>query len=266
MIGNFIDQGLLLRSTPSQLKKTNPVLDEIHFTTYQTVQPLGINQKRVTQKKNIPSLSSSTQKNHGSLGRLRQIQGPMFWKRTSQRSGFSVNGSANPVSSYIVSRLSLECCQRWMMKTSPDFGLPPTIIVFDGRLKSTLSRRNKDRNHSQAEAHSDHRTNDVLMLVRSLKDGIVVKLDIGRQSHLLPVLTKTPSHLDGIHGFTDKSDGQSSPERYPIQYFHQRTIFDFQSLYNIKLIQISSFFSNLRKIPARGGAGWRSCFFLSMTP
>ena len=141
-----------------------------------------------------------------------------------------------------------------MLEAGPDLGLPLSVVVFNRRLKTRLLRGHKHRHDAQTQTPAPHPANDIGMMMRTLKDRVIIKLGLGGQSLVTPMVDEGLLHRTGGNRCGLRPGGDQSPvQRHHIQHFHERTVFDLEPFDDVDLIQFRSIRSHVRKIPTR----WR---------
>jgi hypothetical protein len=140
------------------------------------------------------------------------------------------------------------------MKAGPDLGLPPAMEALDSGLKASLTGRDKDGHHLQAEAQAHHRTDHVRMLVRALEARVIIELGIIGQPELAPMPQDRLPDGPGV-------EGRARPRAHqpPCSELVLRTStsgpLDEQSRNDIEQVNLSEGGSYVRQIPGGGRSG-----------
>jgi len=143
-----------------------------------------------------------------------------------------------------------------MVKPVPDDPTPTSIETLNRRLESHFPWGSKDGCDTQTQTQAHDTTQDVWMLMSTLKTGVVIKLSIPWQSNRTPVhLDRRKYRLGCQLRFEGLCHRQSSMERDTGQCINQRTVFNLQVLDDVEGVKLRSPAGNLRQVPT--SRGWR---------
>jgi len=252
---DLVEKWLVSWITSPQRVEPDALSGKVYFRAHETMGPFGIDGKDMSQESSLSSGIGTAEEDDAPFRRCLEVEFPVFGERVSRWSVFDSGGSASATCGDEFCRPRLQSTARCMSEAGPDFGLPTTVEVLDGRLEPRLLRRSEDRNHLQGQTEAAHAADGVGMVVGSLEHGVVVELDIGGQSMLSPVLKES-----FYRGFCRDclllpGGGQSSMEGNSVEDFHVGAAADDQPLDDIEAVQFRTTGGNLGEIPSsrRGG-------------
>src|SRR6266496_1256823 len=174
----------------SQRIETDRSTIQVNLSSDQTMRPVFIHGKAMSQKSNFSLLVSPAQKNKATSRVCLEVQLPVIGKGSSCGGLFDATAQSSPVRSYVLDRLRLDRTQTVVMEALPYFGLPTAIKAFDGSLKASLLDRSKNRGDVKAEAKSHDATDRIAKLMGPLEPGVVIELSISGKPENPPMLSK----------------------------------------------------------------------------
>jgi hypothetical protein len=140
------------------------------------------------------------------------------------------------------------------MEALPDFGLPTPVETLDGSLKTGFSRRGKDGGDAQAQAKPNHPADSLRGAMVPLEAGVVVELDVSRQTEGTPVLAHGGDHFGGWDVSVRPTGYQATVEGDPGKDIDVSAALDDQIFDDVETIELTRACRDIRQIPARG---WR---------
>ena len=253
MIRCFSKAWLIAGFTPSQPIKPYPPIFKFDFTPYQSMKPVFVHSKCMPKNIYCSFLAGPTKVYYFPLRMSLQIQLPPFWKGASWRSCLNVLCHPTSISCNISIRSNCKTGNILMLKPSPYFRFPPPVIVLNTRLKTPLSRRSKDRDDFQSQTQSHHTTDRILVLMRTLKSCIVIKLSILWQSYFLPMFDQR--HYSRLCAYSLHRPRYRKPsvKRNTIENINMSTPLNNQIYHHIKTIKLYNLIHYIRQIPT----SWR---------
>ena len=250
LIDGFSQTWLISGFSSPQSIKLNPFSLQVNFTPHQPMQPVFVYNQSMAKNIYCPFLSGPTNVYYHPLRMSLQIQLPSFREWAPWRSILNVLGHATSISRYITIRSNCEIRNILMPKPGPYFRFPPPVIVLNARLKTSLSRWSEDRDNPQSQTQSYHTTNRILMMMRSLKSRIVIKLSILWQSYFLPMSGHRHYSRLCAYSLHRPRSRKLSVKRDPIEHINMSATLNNQIFHHIKTIQLSKPLHYIRQIPA----------------
>ena len=249
LVGSFAQQRLLIWLPPTQRVEMNPLIIQIHLAADEPMSPLPIHFKAASEQISPPTFIGTSQKDKSPTRVSLQIQPEAFRKGSPRWSRFQPGRDSLPIRPDILNGLALECSQRLVLESRPDFDLPSTIEALNRGLKSSLAWRRKHGHYIQTQAQPHNRTDHVPVLMRSLENGVVVKLCKLRQPHLPPMSYQRFPSQASVHAFSRARFNQAAVQRYGCQDFYPDTTANHQAFDDIELVKLPALAGNNRKVP-----------------
>jgi hypothetical protein len=218
---------------------------------------VGIDGEGVTKEGDLTIVVAATQEDDLATGMGLQVKLKVLREGPSLGSAFSAPGGASLVSVGVEARLLLQARQALMLEALPDVGLPVAIVVLDGGLEAKLTRRHKHGHDGQLQAQSANRADGIRMLMRSLKEGIVIELGVAGQPPSLPVLKAAFSYQGGREVLFGPGGSQVAVKRSDVEHPKLWPVFYHQPLDRIPKIQFREALSHIGQIPAPR-RGWEA--------
>ena len=162
---DFLEKWLVSGIASAESVEADALSGEVHFRAHQTVGPLCVHGKDVSQKAGLAFGISPSKEDDAPLWHRLEVELPVL------REGPPVRGSVDPGSGAAATGRDelrgpgLQGTARDMGKARPDFGLPTAIEVLNGRLEPGFLGGRKDGDHLQGEAKSGHTTDRVRIVV-----------------------------------------------------------------------------------------------------
>jgi len=250
LIDCFSQTGLISGFSSPQSIKLNLFGLQINFTPYQPMQPVFIYNQSMAKNIYGPLLSGSTNVYYLPLRMSLQIQLPSFREWAPWWSILNVLGHTTSISRDITIRSNCEIRNILMPKPGPYFRFPPPVIVLNARLKALLSRQSEDRDNPQSQTKSYHTTNRILMLMRTLKSRIIIKLSILWQSYFLPMFSQRHYSRLCAYSLHRPRSRKLSVKRESIEHINMSAPLNNQIFHHIKTIQFRKPIHYIRQIPA----------------
>src|SRR6266498_2086193 len=222
---------------------------QVNLSSDQTMRPVFIHGKSMSQKSNFSLLISPAQKNKATSRVCLEVQLPVIGKGSSCGGLFDATAQSSPVRSYVLDRLRLDRTQTVVMEALPYFGLPTAIKAFDGSLKASLLDRSKNRGDVKAEAKSHDATDRIAKLMGPLEPGVVIELSISGKPENPPMLSKCFHSASGCDGGIRPRSNQSTVEGNSIKDLYVNSAFDHQAFNHIKAVEFTSPLCYLGQIP-----------------
>lgn len=110
-----------------------------------------------------------------------------LWPGASSRCGIDALSQTGSQGADIRIGASLQSVEIPMLEAVPDLGLPATVVVFNGCLKAWFLRWNKDGDDSELEAEPGDSAENIRVVMRPLKKGVVIELSVARKTVCFPV-------------------------------------------------------------------------------
>src|SRR6266508_3895536 len=233
----------------SQRIETDRSTIQVNLSSDQTMRPVFIHGKAMSQKSNFSLLVSPAQKNKATSRVCLEVQLPVIGKGSSCGGLFDATAQSSPVRSYVLDRLRLDRTQTVVMEALPYFGLPTAIKAFDGSLKASLLDRSKNRGDVKAEAKSHDATDRIAKLMGPLEPGVVIELSISGKPENPPMLSKCFHSASGCDGGIRPRSNQSTVEGNSIKDLYVNSAFDHQAFNHIKAVEFTSPLCYLGQIP-----------------
>ena|GEM_PF-4170348 len=249
VISYFSQAWLIAGFPPSQSIILYPLSFKFDFTPYQSMKPVLVYTECMPKYVYCSFLTGSTNVYYSPLRTSLQIQFPLFgkwppWRRISNSMCHTV-----PVGRNITIRPNCEISNILMLKPGPYFRFPPPVIVLNARLKTPLSRWSKDRDDSQSQTQSHHSTDRILVMMRSLKSRIIIKLSILWQSYFLPMFGQR--HYSRLCAYSLHRPRYRKPsvKRNTIEHIDMSAPLNNQIFHHIKTIKLGKLIHYIRQIP-----------------
>ena len=238
------------RFSSSQRIETDRSTIQVNLSSDQTVRPVFIHGKAMSQKSNLPLLVSPAQENKATSRVCLEVQLPVIGKGSSCGGLFDTAAKSGAVRSYVLHRLRLDRSQTVIMKALPHFGLPTTIKALDRGLKAGLLDRSKDRGDVKAEAKPDDTTDRVPKLMSPLEPSVVIELSISGKPKNPPMLSECFHSASRRDGGIRPRGNQSTMEGNSIKDLDVNSAFDHQTFNHIKAVEFTSPLCYFGQIPA----------------
>jgi hypothetical protein len=246
---------LLRRRSPAQRIEGDPFGVKINLGSHESMRPIRIDLESVPQQICLTLLCGPSQEDHFASKGILEVQFPVFGEGTPSWGTISPAQRPCTMGSYISVGLGFQGCQGIVMKTGPDFSLPACVQAFNGRLKSCLPRRGKDRYDAQAEAQARYPADRVFKLMRPLKTRVVIELGITGQAKHNPMLDQGLCSQFGGDSCRHPRAYQSAVNGYAVQYFHMDSALDNQAFHDVETVQFSGPIRYRWQVPAGGRRG-----------
>ena len=252
----LFEKRLILGSATAKGEEPEAVVIEINFAADETPLPPATDKEGFAQEKGRSVLSQASDVNEGALGRALKVESPGLRKGRAGRRGLSTTGATAVQRSNESMGMASKFRQIAMMKSVPDFLLPAAVEVLDHPLETCLVGRNENRDDPETEAQTHDATEDVAVVVRSLKTGVVVELDIGGEAVCTPMRDQARNGDGGRKGgFRGPGAGQTSVQGTRGEHVEQGSVLYPQVLDDVEAVQFSSMGGHLRQIPSAGRGG-----------
>jgi len=252
-VSRLVQEGLIRWLAASQGEEADCVVVQIDLRANEAMQPMSIDVERMTEKAGPPPVVGASQEDDHSVWIALQVETPMFGKGATTWRGFDACHTAISRSRDVLGRSLAQSADRNVFESRPDLGLPTAVVALDGRLKTGLVRRRKDRRYAQTQAQPDHASDGIGVLPRTMEAIVVVELCIGGKPYRTPVLYQGIDHHLRAYGLGGPGDGQTAMQRYPRQNGHMGPTTNCQAFDRIETVQFGLCCRNRRKIPA----SWR---------
>src|SRR5690242_297151 len=124
LIGDRLDQRLLLWGSTTQGVATHLLPLKVHLGTHQAMLPQRVDHEDTTQQLDFPLAVAATQEDQSPLRVRLQVQTPVPREGTTPWCCFDSRCRTLPMGSHIAGRLSLQTLERGVLEPRPHFGLP----------------------------------------------------------------------------------------------------------------------------------------------
>ena len=196
----------------------------------------------------------AAQEDNAAMRRKVKSKSPTVGVDGSWWSSLLTKGEALTVSRDVSGRLVLNSRQGRVLEPGPDLGLPAAVVAFDGGLEARFSRRDKDGNHSQAEADASDAAQRVGPAVSSVEPTVVIELGVGGQAELAPVLDESVNGLCCGDAVAHPGAHQSAVKRDGVEHLDIDSAFKDKAGDDVKAVQLGLTLRHPRQIPP----SWRS--------
>jgi len=252
----LFEKRLILGSATAKGEEAEAMVIEINFAADETPLPPATDKEGFAEEKGPSVLGQASDVNEGALRGALKVERPALRKGAAGRRGLWTTGAPAAQRANETPGMASKFGQIAMMKSVPDFLLPAAVEVLDHPLEPCLVGRNENRDDPETQAQTHDATEDVAVLVRSLKTGVVVELDIGGKAVCAPM----PDHARNRDGGRKRGSGgpgagQASVQGTCGEHVQQGTVLEPQVLDDVEAVQLGPMGGNLRQIPSAGRCG-----------
>lgn len=229
---------------------------EIDFGANESMRPKGINEVAMAEQFNFATIIGATQKGNRSLERELKVERPVIRKGSSRRSRVeawcctmarSIDKSPGAVGQGQEVR---------MLKASPDFVLPSSVVALDGGLKAGLSRGCEDRGDIELETKADHTPERIGPLMGALEEGVVIELGVIRKSVFSPVRDERFDREFGGPGGFDPTGAESAVQADSVENHDIGSAANDEPFHEVEAVEFGLTGCDARQIPPLGR--WRA--------
>src|SRR5436853_843558 len=239
----------------SQAVEANLLLVYIHFAAHQTMTPVATDLILAAQHDDLPALIAATDVDDLSFHFCLIVALPLAGKLPPRGRAVAARGFASARRRHIARRLLLQPGEAGVLESRPHFGWPQPIVAFNPVLQAVLPGRRKHRRHAEIQTDPDHLADNIRVVMRSGKAGVIVELRIVGQADLAPMLENgCQSRLGGV-GRRRKRAHQMTMQGNDIANFDLDAAPNEQPLDEVEFIQLRQAVGDLRQVPA---LGWRT--------
>jgi hypothetical protein len=243
---------LHVRFASAKAVKADSFACEIDFGTNESMRPKGINEVAMAEQFDFAPIIGATQKDNRSLERKLQVERPVIGKGSSRRSRVEAWCCTTASSLDEALGAGSEGFEVVVLKASPDFVLPSSVVVFDGRLKAGLSRWSEDRDDIELETKADHATESIGPLMGALEEGVVVELGVIEKSVFAPVGDERFDREFGGPGGFDPTGAEAAVEADCIQDHDVGSTANDETFHEVEAVEFGLTGCNPWEVPALG--------------
>ena len=185
------------------------------------------------------------------------------WPEAAAGSLLDAFGTASVEGGDVSSRTSAELGEIAMDKAIPDLALPAAVVVFDSGLEAGFPRGCKDGSDLELQAEADDAAESIGVLMRALKEGVVIELSVGRQAMLAPVIGEIGEDEIGAQTGMGPGAGQATVQRDGIEDFDALAAGDDETFDAIEAVEFGLAGGDARQIPTRARS-WPAAACLSV--
>lgn len=228
---------------------------QIDFAANEAVSPERVNGEEMAKQPDPTVVVGAPKENDSASRRSLEILLPGVRERSSRGSGQETFGSASSCSGDELGGLILERFEGVVVEASPDFGLPATVVAFDGGLEAGFAWRSEDRSHLERKANSGDATQIVGVMVRALEAGVVIELSVTGQTELAPVFEQSGHRDPGRDGGSGPGTCQATVKGDSVEDLHVDSAFNDKAFDDVEAIGLDPPGGHFRQVPA-AGRGW----------
>jgi hypothetical protein len=248
MVVQRCEQRLITRVAPAKGVEVDLTFAQHDLRANQSVRPRLTHREGPAEQRYGSSVSGSSEEdNHACwilvVGLPTVGNFPAAWRAFDSRRRSLAD------SSDILVGLRAQVLARFEMKSVPDLALPAAVVAFDRRLKACFARRSEHRNDAQRKSHAGNTAQSV-RLPRSLKNRVVVELNVVRVAELAPVAQEAIHRDFRCDSRPRKRTHQSSMKRNPVENLHVFRAFKDQAFHDVEAVQFRFAFRQFRQVPA----------------
>jgi hypothetical protein len=246
---------LLVRFTAPKAVKADLFSGEIDFGTNEAMRPQRINGVAMTQQFDFAAIVGATQENDRSVETELQMERPVFREVSTLRSGVEAGRRATASGIDEPCGAIRQIQEMFVVKSSPDFVLPATVVVLDRRLKTGLSWRSEDGGHAQLKAQPNNASKGIRPPMSALEDRIIVELCVIGKPLFTPVCHQHFHREFGGPGGFDLADAKAAMQADAIQDHDVDPPANDQTFDKVEAIELGLVGGDGWQVPAFGRRG-----------
>ena len=255
LVGGGFDEGVVVRLSTPETVEGDTVLIEIDVAANESVWPQGVDAEGASQEVNCACFGGSAEVDDFAVQGLAEVEPPGFGERSAWRSILNAAGGALVGRQDETLRTLSESFQRGVMKATPHLGLPATVVVFDGRLKTSFAGWGEDGSDAELQAESRHLIEAVFPVMGALEDGVVVELGVVGQAIGLPMFDQRSDRVFSGPQGGGEAVTQATVKADDREHFDIAAALDDESLDEVKAVHFGLPVGQLGQMPSLGRRG-----------
>ena len=252
MVGGGFDEVVLVRFSTSESVEGDAVLIEIDVAANESVRPQGVHAEGASQEVDCARFGGSAEVDDFAGQGLAEVEPPGFREWSAWRSILNAAGGPFVGRQDETLRTLPESLQRGVMKTAPHLGLPTSVVVFDGRLKTGFARRGEDGSDAELQAESCHLAEAVFPVMGALEDGVVIELGVVGQAVDLPMFHQRSDRVFSGPQGSGKAVAQAAVKTDDREHFDLAATLDDKSLDEIEAVHFGLPLGQSGQMPSFG--------------